>query len=91
MPSRDPLAEIRQLYYTATRDTIVRDVARAIELLKSLPSEEARERATAYMHGLAEMRAQWACSPPSASARSKGPRRRPGTGRPTVPSRRHRR
>jgi hypothetical protein len=53
------LAEIKRLYYRATRQTIDRDIARAVELLKSMPGEEERERATAYMDGLSQMRAEW--------------------------------
>jgi hypothetical protein len=55
----DTLAEIRRLYFTTTRETIDRDLERALDLLKSLPSEEARERATVYMEGLAQMRSDW--------------------------------
>jgi hypothetical protein len=55
----DPLSEIKQLYFRATRATIQRDFDRAIDLLKTLPSEDARERATVYMQGLAEMKDQW--------------------------------
>lgn len=54
-----PLEEIKRLYYEATRATILHDFDRAIDLLKSLPTEEDRERATVYMQGLAEMRKQW--------------------------------
>lgn len=54
------LEEIRQLYYGATKATIVRDFDRAIDLLKTMASEDERERATVYMQGLAEMRKQWA-------------------------------
>jgi hypothetical protein len=32
----------------------------AIELLKSLPTEEERDKAAVYMEGLAQMRAEWA-------------------------------
>ncbi|MET0163590.1 MAG: hypothetical protein ABW318_01135 [Vicinamibacterales bacterium] len=53
------LEEIRRLYYGATRATIARDFERAIDLLKSMGSEEERERATVYMQGLADMRSQW--------------------------------
>jgi hypothetical protein len=53
------LAEIRRLYFTTSRQTIERDFARAIDLLKSMASEEERERATAFMDGLAEMRKDW--------------------------------
>ena len=56
----DKLAEIRRLYFSTTAQTIDRDLTKALDLLKSLNSEEERERATVYMHGLNEMRAQWA-------------------------------
>ena len=54
-----PLDEIKQLYYKTTRATVQRDLDRAIDLLKSMKSEEERERATVYMEGLAEMRKEW--------------------------------
>jgi hypothetical protein len=53
------LAEIRTIYFKTTRKTIEHDFAHAIELLKSLPSEEDRERATVYMEGIAQMRREW--------------------------------
>ena len=53
------LAEIKRLYFAATRQTIQADLAKALDLLKSMESEEERERATAYMHGLNEMRRDW--------------------------------
>ena len=62
-PLPDPqsvLSEIRRIYFTTTRRTIEHDIAHAIELLKSLPSEEARAKATVYMEGLAQMRREWA-------------------------------
>ena len=54
-----PLAEIRRLYFKTTRQTIEHDFAHAIELLKSLDTEQEREKATVYMQGLAEMRKEW--------------------------------
>lgn len=54
------LAEIRRIYFRTTRRTIEGDFAHAIELLKSLPDEEARQKAHVYMEGLAEMRREWA-------------------------------
>ena len=57
------LEEIKRLYYGATRATITRDFDRAIDLLKSMPSEEERERATVYMEGLAAMRKEWGKKP----------------------------
>lgn len=53
------LAEIRRLYYQTTRQTIQQDLARALDLLKSMASEEERERAAVYMDGLAQMRSDW--------------------------------
>ena len=55
----DKLREIRRLYFAATRHTIDADLARALDLLKSMGSEEERERATVYMEGLAQMRSDW--------------------------------
>ena len=53
-------AEIRRIYFNTTKRTVEDDLAHAIELLKSLPSEEAREKATVYMEGIAQMRREWA-------------------------------
>ncbi len=53
------LADIKRLYFTTTRATIERDVDRAIDLLKSLPGVDDRQRAHVYMEGLAEMRREW--------------------------------
>lgn len=53
------LAEIRKIYFNTTRQTIDNDLAHAIELLKSLPTEEWREKATVFMQGLSEMQREW--------------------------------
>ena len=55
----DKLAEIKRLYFRTSRETIERDFATAIDLLKSMTTEEERERATVFMDGLAEMRRDW--------------------------------
>ena len=55
----DKLAEIRRLYFKTTAKTIQQDLERALDLLKSMNSEEERERATVYMEGLAQMRKDW--------------------------------
>ena len=61
MPAKmTPLAEIKHLYFNTTRATIEKDLKRAVVLLKSMPSEEARERAAVYMDGLSQMRSEWA-------------------------------
>ena len=59
LSTADKLAEIRRLYFTTTRQTIQEDLTKALDLLKSMPSEEERERATVYMEGLAQMRRDW--------------------------------
>ena len=91
----DPIAEIKKLYYEATKATVQDDLSRAIELFKTLPDEEARERVAVYMDGLAQMRSEWAASRrPSGSLRSASvppngaPRGR--SGRSPISSRRNR-
>lgn len=54
------VAEIRRLYFNATRASIERDLARAVALLKTLPDEDARTSAAVYMDGLSQMRSEWA-------------------------------
>ena len=56
----DPLTEIRRLYFNATKASIQKDLARAIELLKSMTTEDDRQRAAVYMDGLSQMRSEWA-------------------------------
>lgn len=55
----EKLAEIRRIYFRATKQTIRQDMERALSLLKSMATEEERERATVYMQGLAEMHKDW--------------------------------
>ena len=57
--SAEALAELRRIYFNTTRQTIDNDMAHAIELLKALPDEDAREKATVFMHGLSEMQREW--------------------------------
>ena len=58
------LEKIKRLYHEASRSTIHRDLARAIELLKAMGSEEERERAAVYLDGLSQMRSEWAIGRP---------------------------
>jgi len=85
----DAIAEIKRLYYAATKATILKDLERAIDLLKTLPSEEDREKVAVYMDGLSQMRSEWAqaaqggVSPsdsrrPASSPRDGAPRGRSG-------------
>jgi hypothetical protein len=60
LSAADKLAEIKRLYYSTSRATIKDDFAKAIDLLKSMSSEEERERVAVYMDGLAQMRSDWA-------------------------------
>jgi len=67
----DKLAEIKRLYYQTSRATINQDFAKAVDLLKSLGSEEERERVAVYMDGLAQMRSDWARSRPQKQKNSR--------------------
>ena len=58
-PVAEILAEIRALYFKTSSKTIERDFDRAIDLLKSIPLPEDRQRATVFMEGLAEMKKDW--------------------------------
>lgn len=55
----EKLAEIRRLYFATSKQTIQEDLGRALDLLKSMDTEEERERATVYMEGMAQMRSDW--------------------------------
>ena len=59
LTSDQKLAEIKRLYYQTSRATIKEDLARAIDLIKLMTSEEERERAAVYMDGLSQMRSDW--------------------------------
>ena len=61
----EKLAEIRRLYFEATKSSIQKDFARAVDLLKSMPGEAERQRAHVYMEGLAEMRKEWGTGAPA--------------------------
>jgi hypothetical protein len=57
------IARIRALYFDATKESISRDFDEAIDLLKTLGSEEEREQAAVFMEGLSQMRAEWGVQP----------------------------
>ena len=71
----DKLAEIRRLYFSTTKQTIQDDLAKALDLLKSMASEEERERATVYMEGMAQMRAEWSGGTKAGRRKAPGKRR----------------
>ena len=54
------MAEIKELYYRTTKATIQKDLARAIDLLKAMKTDEERQKAAVYMDGLSQMRSEWA-------------------------------
>lgn len=54
-----PLEEIRRLYFNTSKSTVKKDIARAIELLKRMPTDAEREKAAVYMDGLSQMRSEW--------------------------------
>lgn len=74
----DKLAEIKRLYLDATRSSIKKDLGRAVELLKSMTTDEERERAAVYMDGLSQMRSEWALQ----AGRRRKNHARPGRQRP---------
>jgi hypothetical protein len=73
---RAALAEIRAIYFNTTRESIERDLLHAIELIKSIPTEEQREKAAVYMDGLAEMRREWATETARAARKARPTPRR---------------
>jgi hypothetical protein len=70
------LQQIRDIYFKTTKQTIDDDFAHAIELLKSLPDEESREKAVVYMEGIAQMRKEWTPKPGGAGGEGKSRRNR---------------
>lgn len=82
----DPTEEIKKLYFNATRGTILKDIARAVALIKQLPDEDARDRVAVYMDGLSQMRSEWNVRGGLPSGGSKpGGTRGPGGPRPSRP------
>jgi hypothetical protein len=55
----DPFDEIKKLYFNTTRETIDRDFTCALDLLTRMASDDERQRAAAYMHGLSELKREW--------------------------------
>ena len=59
LPMLEPFDEIKKLYYTTSRETIDRDLKRALELLARMPDDDARQRAAGLMHGLSDLQREW--------------------------------
>ena len=77
----DKVAEIKRLYYRASRTTIKQDVMKAIDLLKTMANDDERERVAVYMDGLAQMRSDWARQEKNPMPTKKGRGQRPQGGR----------
>jgi hypothetical protein len=90
----EAIAQIRRIYFRTSRKTIEHDMAHAIELLKSLPDEDTRDRAAVYMDGLSQMRSEWAIAKPDAPSSKPGTKKSaPASGTPrarAIPGRRNR-
>ena len=54
------LDEIRKLYFNTKRGTVRKDISTAIDLFKTLKTDEEREKAAVFMDGLSQMRSEWA-------------------------------
>jgi hypothetical protein len=61
------LAELRRIYFKTTKKTIEHDFAHAISLLKTIESEEDRQKASVFMEGINELRKEWTPKPKPAS------------------------
>lgn len=59
LPMLDAFDEIKRLYFSTTKQTIERDMTRALELLTHMPSDEARQRVAGFMHGLSDLKREW--------------------------------
>jgi hypothetical protein len=57
--SGDKIEEIRRMYFGTTPKTIERDLDRAIDILKSLKTDDERSKAAVFMDGLNELRKEW--------------------------------
>ena len=65
------LAELRRIYFKTSKKTIDHDFAHAISLVKTIESEEDRQKASVFMEGINELRKEWTPKAP------KGPRPAP--------------
>lgn len=82
LPMLDPFDEIKQIYYSTTRETIERDMARALELLRQMPDDDARQRAAGLMHGLSDLKREWSRKKRKTPT-TKGPKAKPTSKGPT--------
>ena len=59
------LAQLRRIYFKTTKKTIEHDFAHAVALLKTIASEEDRQKASVFMEGINELRKEWSPKPKS--------------------------
>ena len=85
LPMLDPFDEIKRLYFSTTRETIERDLARALDLLTRMPTDSDRDRAAGYMHGLADLRRDWKGQGPKATWQAT---KKPAAAPPRTPAKR---
>ena len=72
--SQREINEIQHLYDRATAATVEPDLTRAVEILKTLPDEDTRERAAVFMDGLSQMRSEWRLEKQRLDGRARGAR-----------------
>ena len=70
------LAELRRIYFKTTKKTIEHDFAHAIELLKTIASEDDRQKASVFMEGINELRKEWTPKAPRKPGATAGGRAR---------------
>jgi hypothetical protein len=72
------LAELRRIYFKTTKQTIDHDFTHAINLIKTIDSEEDRQKASVFMEGINELRKEWSPKPkpPAGGRRAAAPRQK---------------
>lgn len=65
------LAQLRRIYFKTTKKTIEHDFAHAIALLKTIASEEDRQKASVFMEGINELRKEWSPKPKPAPRKTR--------------------
>ena len=51
--------QIKRLYYETTKETIEKDLEKAVAILKTFANDRERTRAAVYLDGLSQMRSEW--------------------------------
>jgi hypothetical protein len=69
------LDRIRTLYFNTTKSTVQKDLDRAIDLFKSLKTEDDREKAAVFMDGLSQMRSEWGVRPAPGKTATRSPKK----------------